>query len=163
MLSYRKEIHPEDIQKVRDILQSTGFFEQAPDEIDVAAELVETALKDGNNPENYVVIFAEAEGKEVGYTCFARVPCTQSTFEIYWLGMHNNSRGKGYGKEFMQEIIRSIKEYGGTKIVLQTAGREQYLPTQKFYVACGFKEEARLKDYYAADDDCLIFSMDLKR
>ena len=47
MLSFRKEIFPEDVFRIREILESSGFFEAAPDEIDVAVELAEAALKDG--------------------------------------------------------------------------------------------------------------------
>ena len=60
----------------------------------------------------------------------------------------------------INEVIRLVKSFKATKLVLQTAGREQYLPTQKFYQACGFKEEARLKNYYGIGDDCLIYTMD---
>ena len=142
---FRNEIFPRDVDAVREILSSTGFFEEALDEIDVAIELAEKAL---------------ADDKTLGYACFARVPCTVSSFEIYWIAVHNNCRGQGLGKQLMKEVVRLVKGFGATKLVLQTAGREQYLPTQKFYQSCGFKEEARLKNYYAAGDDCLIYTMD---
>ena len=126
----------------------------------MAVELAEAALKDGNTPENYAFVFAEEEGRTVGYACFARVPCTVSTFEIYWLGVHDDCRGRGIGKILINEVVRIVRELGATKLLLQTAGREQYIPTQKFYLSCGFKEEARLKNYYAEGDDCLIFTRD---
>ena len=157
---FRNEIFKRDVETIRDILSSTGFFEAAPDEIDVAAELAEQALKEGNSPENYDFVFLEDEGKTVGYACFARVPCTLSSFEIYWIAIHNDCRGKGLGKRLINEVIRMVKNLGATKLVLQTAGRAQYLPTQKFYQACGFKEEARLKNYYAVGDDCLSYTID---
>ena len=157
---FRNEIFKRDVETIRDILSSTGFFEAAPDEIDVAAELAEQALKEGNSPENYDFVFLEDEGKTVGYACFARVPCTLSSFEIYWIAIHNDCRGKGLGKRLINEVIRMVKNLGATKLVLQMAGRAQYLPTQKFYQACGFKEEARLKNYYAVGDDCLIYTID---
>lgn len=160
MPSFRDEIFSEDLEKIKNILNSTGFFEGAPDEIDVAVELAQEALDNGNTPENYSFLFLEDEGRTAGYACFARVPCTVSTFEIYWLAVDNNIRGKGFGKKLISEVIERIKALGATKLVLHTAGREQYIPTQKFYDACGFKQEARLKNYYAAGDDCLIYSMD---
>lgn len=157
---FRNKIFKRDIETIRDILSSTGFFEEAPDEIDVAVELAEKALADGNSPENYDFVFLDDGEKTVGYACFARVPCTVASFEIYWIAVHNDCRGRGLGKQLMKEVVRSVKGFGATKLVLQTAGREQYLPTQKFYQACGFKEEARLKNYYAAGDDCLIYTID---
>ena len=58
---FRNEIFKRDVETIRDILSSTGFFEAAPDEIDVAAELAEQALKEGNSPENYDFVFLEDE------------------------------------------------------------------------------------------------------
>lgn len=157
---FRNQIFDRDVNVIRDILSSTGFFEAAPDEIDVAVELAKTALTDGNSPENYDFVFLDDGDETVGYACFSRVPCSISTYEIYWLAVHNDRRGQGLGKKLICEVIRMVREFGATKLVLQTAGREQYLPTQKFYQACGFKEEARLKNYYAIGDDCLIYTMD---
>ncbi|MEG1556245.1 MAG: GNAT family N-acetyltransferase [Bacteroidales bacterium] len=140
-------------------MQSTGFFEQSPDEIDIAIELAEMALEQGNNIENYDFIMAEQDDQVVGYVCFSRVPCSISSFEIYWLCVDQRWQGNHIGKKLIEETIQIIRTCGGKKLILQTAGRTQYIPTQKFYSACGFIEEARIKDYYAEGDDCLIFTM----
>lgn len=162
MLVFRKELFIHDIKNIKEILSSTGYFNASPDEMAVAVELAELALREGNTPENYAFLFMQYCEKTIGYVCFARVPCTRSTYEIYWLGVHNEFRGKGYGKSLMQEAISYIRQFGATKIVLQTAGRDLYIPTQKFYEAVGYKLEARLKDYYDKGDDGLIYSMDLE-
>lgn len=161
MLSFRNTIVKEDLTNIEQMLKSTGFFEQSPDEIDVALELARLSLKDGNNVENYEFIFAEKDGKVVGFGCFSRIPCTLSSFEIYWLCVDKQQQGQGVGKKLIQEIIQEVKKNEAKKVVLQTAGRKQYLPTQKFYVAAGFDLEARIKDYYAEGDDCLIYTMEV--
>lgn len=162
MLSFRKTIQKEDVSRIRQILESTGFFNQSLDEIDVAVELAELSLKNGNNIENYEFIFAEENQKAVGFGCYARIPCTLSSFEIYWIGVDKLFQGKGIGKALIQRIVETVKGYGATKIVLQTAGREQYVPTQKFYNTVGFEMEARIKDYFAVGDDCLIYTFAIK-
>lgn len=161
MLLFRNTIQKEDIPRIRQILESTGFFDQSPDEIDVAVELAELSLKNGNNVENYECIFVEEDNQVVGYGCFARIPCTLSSFEIYWLGVDKQVQGKGFGKALIKNIVEELKTLGATKIVLQTAGREQYVPTQKFYIASGFTLEARIKDYFTVGDDCLIYTLSL--
>ena len=64
------------------------------------------------------------------------------------------------GKLILNEVLGIVKNAGATKLILKTAGRDLYIPTQKFYQSYGFKEEARLKNFYAMGDDCLIYSMD---
>ncbi len=44
---FRTEVYPSDVEAVRDIVVSTGFFRD--DEVPVAVSLVEERLKTGNN------------------------------------------------------------------------------------------------------------------
>ena len=55
-------------------------------------------------------------------------------------------------------LLETVRELGGKKLFVKTEGTEQYLPTRKFYEACGFKLEAVLKEYYDDKDDCYIYS-----
>lgn len=160
MLSFRRDIVPEDAPKIRQMLSGTHFFDESADEIDVAVSLVDEVLARGNNVENYRIIIAEEDSQMVGYVCFARVPCTISTYEMYWLCVDRTLQSKGIGRAILDEVLKEVASNGGLKVVLQTAGRAQYIPTQKFYLKCGFVEEARIKDYYAEGDDCLIYSLE---
>jgi ribosomal protein S18 acetylase RimI-like enzyme len=164
MLSFRKDITPEDAPRIGQMLKDTHFFDESPDEIEIAIELIEESLTKGNNVENYRTIIAQetdtTSGKVdiVGYICFARVPCTVTTFELYWLCVDKKLQGKGIGRMLIDEATKEIVALKGKKIILQTAGREQYLPTQQFYLSIGFIEEARIKDYFCEGDDCVIFT-----
>jgi hypothetical protein len=40
---------------------------------------------------------------------------------------------------------------------VETAGRKQYEPTRAFYLACDYREAARLEDFYAPGDDKVVF------
>lgn len=163
MLSIRKEIYKEDVEKIRQMLIGTGFFDQAPDETDVAIELVELALNNGNNTDNYQILIAENEnGEMAGYVCFAKVPCTLGTYEMYWLCVNKSIQGQGIGKFIVDTVFDMVRDLGGHKLILQTAGRAQYIPTQKFYIHCGFTLEARIKDYYDIGDDCLTYTKEIR-
>src|SRR5574344_382400 len=164
MITIRENIFPEDVNKIRDVLKGTGFFFSASDEIDVACGLVEEVLANGNNVDNYRILIAEDNSPDnpnneiAGYVCFARVPCSVSTYEIYWIAVNKNIQGKGTGRALINEVEKIVKQLNGNKLILYTAGRELYTPTHKFYKACNFKEEARIKDYYSIGDDCIIYS-----
>ncbi len=163
MLSFRNNIFPTDREKIQQLLISTGFFDAAHDEIDVALELFDLSLQNGNNVDNYDCLLAEEDGRVVGYVCFAKVPCTISTYEMYWLAVDKTLQGRGIGRKIVQQVVDRVRELGGHKIVLSTAGREEYLPTQRFYVSIGFVIEARIKDYYSIGDDCLIYSLEINQ
>ncbi len=163
MLSFRSELKKTDRDIVREIIVSTGFFEGAPDETDIAVELVDTALKDGCDASGYYFLFAEENGVVLAYICFGPIPCTNASFDIYWLAARKTVQRRGIGRQLMQKALRTIREKGGRRVYLQTAGRPQYHPTHLFYQACGFTLESRLKDYYNIGDDCLTFSYEIKK
>lgn len=61
-IKFRTNPKPEDIETVRDIIVSTGFFYEF--EVPVAVELIEEAVLEGDDS-GYHFIFAEVGGKTV--------------------------------------------------------------------------------------------------
>lgn len=145
-----------DRSAVREIVDSTGFFSAA--EVDVAEELVAERLAKGDGS-GYFFVFADAADKgAVGYACYGPTPCTVSTFDLYWVAVHESMRGKGLGKALLAEVEERLKVLGGGKLIAETSSREQYAPTRRFYLSCGFRQEARIADYYAPGEDILYFT-----
>jgi ribosomal protein S18 acetylase RimI-like enzyme len=153
-INYRENVVPGDIAIVEDLVKSTGFFNL--EEIHVAVELVEARLSQGESS-GYYFIFAEIDGQTVAYSCYGPIHGTQSSFDIYWIATHNSQRGKGIGKILIKETEKRIAQVKGKNIYVETASKPQYEPTRKFYDNCGYILEARLKKFYADDDDKLIY------
>lgn len=42
-------------------------------------------------------------------------------------------------------------------LLVDTSGTAQYDRTRAFYVRCGYRQEARVRDYWTAGDDLVIF------
>jgi len=153
-LSFREEVCPGDRQAVRDIVTSTGFFHEQ--EIAVAEELVVERLEKGLDS-GYRFLFAEQGGRVVGYSCYGEIACSEGSFDLYWIAVHDDCRNQGIGGILLgktEELIAGLK---GRVIWVETSGRDKYLPTRKFYLRCGYKEEAVLKGFYAADDDKVVY------
>lgn len=153
-LRFRYQVIPEDPAAVRKILESSGFFYDF--EVDVAVELVETALQEGEKA-GYFFVFAEKDGKTLGYTCFGDIPCTKCSYDIYWIGVHQQERGNGIGGLLLAETEKIIRERGGNGTYLETSGMEKYLPTRNFYLKYHYTVEAVIKDFYDYGDDKYIF------
>lgn len=150
----RTEVSPSDPETVRDILQSTGFFRD--DEIPVAVELVEERLAKG--PESgYEFIFAEVDGKTVAYACFGLIPCTLCSYDLYWIGTHQDYRGMGLGKIVLLEVEKTIRALGGNGIYIETSSLPKYEPTRAFYLKNGYPEKARFEDFYDKGDDKVVY------
>jgi ribosomal protein S18 acetylase RimI-like enzyme len=154
LITYREHVIDNDVKSVREIIASSGFFYAT--EADVAVELVEERLKKGIRS-GYYFLFAEQAGRVIGYTCFGPIACTVASYDLYWIAVHNDFRGQGIGKALMEKTEEAIAKYGGTRIYIETAFRKQYEPTRMFYLACGYREEAVLEDFYAPGDGKVIY------
>jgi D-alanine-D-alanine ligase len=151
---YRDEVRPADVESVRAIVRSSGFF--SPDEISVAVELVEERLKNGVLS-GYRFLFAERDGRVVGYTCFGFIACTMASYDLYWIAVQDDLRGAGLGKILLGKSEERIVALGGKRVYVETSSRPAYEPTRVFYGRCGYRTEAVLKDFYAPGDDKVIF------
>ena len=143
-----------DIQAVREITRSTGFF--YPDEVETAVELVEDRLAKGPRC-GYHFLFAEEAGQTIGYATFGPIACTKTSYDLYWIVVAGDSRGKGLGTRLLEASERAIRSLGGTRIYVETSARPQYEPTRAFYLARGYTQAAVLENYYAPGDAKVIF------
>ena len=107
IVTYRNEVKPSDIEAVGEIVRSTNFFNT--EEIEMAMGLVEETVETGK-ASGYEFLFAEIDGKVVGYTCYGRIPCTKHSFDLYWIATHQDFRGMGIGKELMDKTEQALKQ-----------------------------------------------------
>jgi len=145
----RETVKTEDPANIREIVSSTKFFND--EEADIAVELVEERLSKGIES-GYHFLFLEMNGKTIGYSCFGPIPATKFSFDLYWIAVHKDYQNLGLGKILLVESEKAIAKLGGNRIYVETSGREQYISTRKFYLACDYKEEAVLEDFYAPGD-----------
>ncbi|MCB9218542.1 MAG: GNAT family N-acetyltransferase [Ignavibacteriales bacterium] len=147
--SIRDSIKTEDPENIREIVSSTGFFNN--EEVEIAVELADERLSKGIES-GYHFLILEIDGKTVGYSCFGPIPATKFSFDLYWIAVHKDYQNLGLGKIILTESENAISKLGGNRIYVETSGREQYISTRKFYLACDYKEEAVLEDFYAPGD-----------
>ena len=146
---------PGDVEPLMKILAGTDFFHD--NELEIAEEVLLDAVNDFKISD-YRSYIACVDGKPVGWICWGATPCTDKTFDVYWLAVDKKIQGKGIGKKLMAFTEESIWEAGGRLAVLETAGREDYEPTRNFYITIGYTEAARVKDFYAPGDDKVIYT-----
>jgi D-alanine-D-alanine ligase len=136
------------------LVADTKFFRE--DEVTVAAEVLDEALAKG--PEDHYQTFtAEMDGRPVGWVCHGPTPCTIGTYDIYWLAVSPETQGHGVGRHLMRFAEEHIRSLGGRLSVVETAGRAIYDSTRAFYQRIGYTEASRLPEFYAKNDDKIIY------
>ena len=154
-LLFRHEPSDADSAAIRDIVTSTRFFNA--EEIAIAVELVEERLKRGEKSGYHFVFAQTREGNVIGYTCYGPISGTKSSFDLYWIAVHADARGKGLGGVLMKKTETSMAGMGAVRVYAETSSRAQYEPTRAFYEKHGYAQEALLEDFYAEGDGKVIF------
>jgi GNAT superfamily N-acetyltransferase len=153
---FRTEPRSEDVAAIREIVVSTGFFYSH--EVDVAVELVESRIREGEASGYYFLFTEDAGGRTIGYACYGPVPCTIGSFDLYWIAVHQECRGGGLGRALLAAVEKRVVAMRGRRVYIETSSRPLYEPTRAFYRRCGYIEEARLVDFYDQADDKIIYS-----
>lgn len=152
-ITLREGVKEADIDQFRVVLESSGYFYDY--EIEVALDLASDCCQLVEGSEYRFLIAEDADGI-AAFTCFGLVLCTVSTYDIYWIAVHERLRGKGVGSKLMARTEQLIRAARGTRVYVETAGRLQYEPTRNFYKKIGYTPVANLPDYYAPGDDKVI-------
>lgn len=153
-LTLRETVRASDPDAVFRLTESCRIF--YPEETEIARELVEERLAKGP-ASGYHFLFAETPDALMGYTCFGPVPMTLESFDLYWIAVRKDRQGTGIGRRLLQETERRIANLNGRRIYVETSSRSPYGPTHRFYLACGYRQAAILPDFYAPDDDKVIY------
>jgi GNAT superfamily N-acetyltransferase len=154
MITLRDTPTQRDLAAVRRIVAATGFF--SPSEIEIAVELVQERL--GRGPVcGYFFVFADQGGELAGYACYGPIPCTLSSFDLYWIVVDATRQRSGLGRRLLRECELRIAAAGGTRVYAETSSRPQYAPTRRFYERCGYHAAATLCDFYAPGDGKVVY------
>ena len=156
-MNFRNKLKPSDIHHIKDIVISTGFFYDS--EVDIALELVQEKLEKGEEASDYIFNIAEENNVPIAYSCYGKIPGTESSFDLYWIVVHNSYRGKGIGKIIMDMLAKDIKQRSGKTIWIETSSRPLYEPTRQFYLSYGCEIVAELHEFYGKNDHKLIFKL----
>lgn len=154
-----KGIKEGDKNDLRTILESTGFFYDF--EVDTALGLVDETCSKGGDESGYYWMKIVDEGRIVAFATYGNNACSVHSFDLYWIAVRGDSRGKHYGSSLLDAIEQDVRIRGGRILWIETSGRELYKPTEAFYVSRGYELAASLKDFYGPGDPKQVYRKEL--
>jgi GNAT superfamily N-acetyltransferase len=135
------------------ILRDTPEFK--PAEVAVAEEVMDSYLLNPGGS-GYHALVAQDGPAVRGYICYGPAPMTESTWNIYWMAVSAQNRGRGTGRALLTGAEDRIKEAGGRLIIIETSSQTGYEKTRRFYLNHGYEVIAGLPDFYAPGDGKII-------
>lgn len=128
------------------------------EEKDCAKELLDAYLDDpGQRDYSFIAAIGE-NGRPKGYACFGKRPLADGVYDLYWIVVDPDERRRGVGKRLIEAVEAAVKARGVRMLIAETSGLDANGTVRDFYMRAGFKEEARIKDFYRAGDDIVIYA-----
>ncbi len=103
------------------------------------------------------------DGRPAALAYYAPERMTEGTWNVLAIAVHPASQGRGYGTALMRHIEEVLAARGARVLLVETSGVPEFERTRAFYRDLDYDEEARIRDFYAAGDDKVVFRKALHR
>lgn len=103
-------------------------------------------------------IWLTGDGDEPTFVAFC-VPeqMTEGTWNLYLIAVYADLQSKGYGRQIMAYLENQLANQGARILLVETSGSPEFERTRSFYHQCDYTEEARIRDFYKAGEDKVVF------
>lgn len=82
---------------------------------------------------------------------------TQGTWNLLLIAIHPARHGQGLGTALVGHVEAELAARGGRLLIIETSGLAAFARTRAFYRRLGYEEEARIRDFYRAGEDKIVF------
>jgi ribosomal protein S18 acetylase RimI-like enzyme len=149
-----------DREKILAMLENIQYF--TAEEIDVAMELVDIVLRDEKQRDYTIQCLVDHEDQPLGYVCYGPTPMTERTFDLYWIVVDPQYQSQGVGTKLLDFFEDTVRGMNGRMILIDTSSISPYEGVQRFYSEKGYREVARVPDYYWSGNDRITFCKKLR-
>ena len=82
---------------------------------------------------------------------------TDGTWNLYLLAVHPDYQGRGRGSALVRQVEQDLRRVGARVLLIETSGVPGFAVQRAFYAGLGYHEEARIREFYAAGDDKIVY------
>ena len=148
-----RAITPADSPAVAEIAIDSGLFSESDDGFLNQMMSDYFAL---NQTEGHQCVI-DMTDRPLGVAYFAPAKATAGTWYLTMIAVVADQQGLGRGAALMRHVEEALRSSGERLLLVETSGQPTFEQTRTFYKKCGYTEEARVRDYYSAGDDMVLF------
>lgn len=139
-----------DVPALKTLINATGLFPS-----DMLDDMLVPYFEQGHAGSQFWL--TDDEGGSVVVAYYAPERMTEGTWNLYLIAVHPEHQGRGRGSALLREVEAALAVRGERVLLIETSGLPEFYRTRAFYPGNGYAEEARIRDFYQAGEDKVIF------
>jgi len=139
----------EDLPHVRSIVEANNMFPG-----DILEDM--TAAYFAGEPGGQRWIVLDASGVK-GVAYYVPEALTEGTWNLLMIAVDPGHHGQGIGSALMKHVETELAGQRERILLVETSGTADFERTRSFYRMLGYEHKARIRDFYAAGDDKIVF------
>lgn len=149
-----RDVAKKDRIAIMSIIEGTENLTQR--EKDCAREVLDDYLKDPGGGYHFLAA-VNFDDVPFGYVSYGMDGVADGVFDIYWLLVSPEKRGKGTGRALLSGAEDAVRKVGARLMAAETSSLQSYETARRLYSRCGYEAAARLKDFFKPGDDKIIY------
>ena len=148
-----RPIAPDDKTALIALVEAMGLFQSHE------TELLSQMLSDYfNGPTDSKEFWlTDDDNGLVGVAYAAPERMTEGTWNLYLIAVHPDRQRQGRGAALLAQVEQILMERGERLLLVETSATESFEYVRSFYSKSGYDEEARIRDFYTAGVDKIVF------
>ncbi|WP_026734874.1 GNAT family N-acetyltransferase [Fischerella sp. PCC 9605] len=143
---------PDDTTALIAIADAIGF---QPNELEELSEMLADYFSDDSDSDHFWI--TDDDNGPVGVAYCEPERMTNRTWNLLLIAIRPDRQGQGRGARLLHYVEQTLTARGERMLLVETSGLPGFERTRAFYAKCGYEEEARIRDFYAAGDDKVVF------
>jgi ribosomal protein S18 acetylase RimI-like enzyme len=148
-----RSITPADGPAVVALAVASELF--PPEEAGFVEGALDAFLADRGDGRTWVV--DDVDGELVGTAYYEPITATERGWELLMIGVRRDHHRQGRGSALLRHVEQDLRARGQRLLLVQTSATPAFDRARAFYLASGYDEEARVRDYFADGDDMVLF------
>ncbi|SPH22734.1 hypothetical protein ASD8599_03480 [Ascidiaceihabitans donghaensis] len=145
-----KQTTSTDIPQLQSVLNATELFPG-----DMLPDMISGFLSDETSEEIWLTFLQNEQ--PVGFCYAMPEQLTEGTWNMLAIAVHPDTQGSGVGGQLTKALEDQLRANGNRILIADTSGTDDFAQTRAFYAKQGYGEEARIRDFWAAGDDKVIY------
>ncbi len=144
-----RPVAPDDAAALKLLIDETGLFPS-----DMLDGMMSSYVNGDAAGEFWLTI---DDGGPLAIAYCAPERMTQGTWNLLLIAVHPGRQGQGFGATLLRHVEQALAVTGERVLLVETSGLPEFARTREFYRKRGYSEEARIRDFYQAGEDKIIF------